>query len=293
MKRLDIYQTVTDTIIEAIEQGLSGGLEMPWHTMSSIPQNVKTGNLYHGVNVPLLWAHQLAHGYKSAVWATYRQWQEIGAQVKKGAKGVQIVFWKSFEVEPEDDNQEAETRMFARYSTVFNADQVEGFDANADFEPSDIQAIGAADALIEATGADIRHNENSAYYNVAADYINLPSRDIFKETKGGDATANYYATLYHELTHWSGAKHRLDRNQNNKFGDEDYAFEELVAELGAAMLCASTGIESAPREDHARYIQNWLKALKNDKKFIFAASSQAQKATDYLFSFQDQMEMAA
>ncbi|MCB0343394.1 MAG: DUF1738 domain-containing protein [Bdellovibrionales bacterium] len=291
-QKSDIYQTVTDQIIAAIETGLKGKVELPWHGVSTLPQNARTGNSYHGVNVPLLWVHQLAQGYKSAVWATYRQWQDMGAQVKKGEKGVQVVFWKSVEIEPEDDHQEAETRMFARYSVVFNAGQVDGYEPKTDFVPSDIKSIGAADALIEATGADIRHEDLRAYYHVAGDYINLPCPEFFKETKGSSATENYYSVLFHELTHWSGAKHRLDRLHSSKFGDTDYAFEELVAELGSAYLCASTGIESVSRDDHALYIQNWLEALRSDKKFIFAASSQAQKAVDYLFSFMEQVEAA-
>ena len=120
------------------------------------------------------------------------------------------------------------------------------------------------------------------------DYINLPSPEFFKDTCGSTTTQNYYSTAFHELVHWTGAEKRLNREQKHKFASKDYAFEELVAELGAAMLCASTGVESSPREDHAIYIQNWLKALKDDKKFIFSASSQAQKAADYLFSFTNQ-----
>lgn len=116
---------------------------------------------------------------------------------------------------------------------------------------------------------------------------------MFKDTTTSTATENYYSTLFHELTHWTGAKHRLDRLNNEKFGGKDYAFEELVAELGAAMCCASTGVTSSPREDHARYIQNWLHALKSDKRFIFAAASQAQKAVDFLFSQQQAETLAA
>ncbi len=285
MKRTDIYQTVTDTIIKALEKGISGEFELPWHRVSSIPQNARTGKLYRGVNVPLLWVHQLVENRASGIWATYRQWQEMGAQVRKSEKGAQVVFWKSFEVEPKDDNDEPETRMFARYSTVFNADQVDGYDIIESFVPSDIKAISAADALIDATGADIRHEGNSAYYSLIGDYIALPSPEVFKETKESSATGNYYSTLFHELTHWSGAEHRLDRFAKTNFDKAAYAFEELVAELGAAFLCASTKVASTAREDHTQYIQKWLEALRNDKKFVFSAASQAQKAVDYLFSF--------
>lgn len=147
--------------------------------------------------------------------------------------------------------------------------------------------------LVSQTGADIRHSGDQAYYAPAQDYIVMPSRALFKDTSTSTATENYYSTLFHELTHWTGAKHRLDRLSNDRFGSKDYAFEELVAELGAAMCCALTGVTSSPREDHARYILSWLKALKSDKRFIFSAASHAQKALDFLFSQQQETALAA
>lgn len=150
-----------------------------------------------------------------------------------------------------------------------------------------------ADNLIKATTADIRHAEDSAYYHLMDDYINLPSCEKFKDMNDGTASDNYYSVAFHELTHWTGAKHRLNRINLSKFGSPDYAFEELVAELGSAMCCATTGIEVCVREDHSKYIKNWLKALKDDKKFIFAASSQAQRAVDYLYSFKEQQKEVA
>lgn len=184
--------------------------------------------------------------------------------------------------------------MFARYSTVFNIDQVEGYEAPAlDFEPSEITSNQLADNLINATGADIRHGEGGAFYNMGSDYINLPAPEHFKESADATASDNYYSVAFHELTHWTGAKNRLDRINLSKFGSPDYAFEELVAELGSAMCCAVTAIENTVREDHSKYINNWLKALKDDKKFIFAASSQAQKAVDFLYAFQDQQQEVA
>ena len=284
--KTDIYETVTNTIIEALENGLTGKLEMPWHGVTALPQNARTENNYNGINIPLLWTYQMKKEYQSGIWATYKQWQDLGAQVKKGEKGAPVVFWKSIEVEPSDDNEEAESRMFARYSSVFNVAQVEGYEALTEsFEPNDIQAIAAADNLLDSSGIEIRYGEGGAYYSTMGDYINLPRPEFFKETDDSSATENFYSTAFHEMTHATGAKHRLDRDMNHKFASKDYAFEELIAELGAAMLCTSTGVTPAPREDHALYIQNWLKALKNDKKFIFAASSQAQKAADYLHSF--------
>ena len=294
MNHVDIYQTVTNTIIEAIENGIEGKCEMPWHGMSALPFNAKTQNPYNGINIPQLWACQVIGGFSQGVWATYRQWAELGAQVKKGSKGVQVVFWKQYEKENQEDPEKTNVCMFARYSTVFNIDQVEGYEAPAlDFEPSEITSNQLADNLINATGADIRHGEGGAFYNMGSDYINLPAPEHFKESADATASDNYYSVAFHELTHWTGAKNRLDRINLSKFGSPDYAFEELVAELGSAMCCAVTAIESTVREDHSKYINNWLKALKDDKKFIFAASSQAQKAVDFLYAFQDQQQEVA
>lgn len=294
--RADIYQTVTDTIIAAIEKGLDGKFEMPWHQINRIPENAKTGNCYQGINVPLLWVYQIKKEYSLPVWATYKQWAEMGAQVKRGEKGAPVVFYKTFEIESEDEKDDPQTRIFARHSIVFNAAQVEGYEGTASAEapsPALIENIESADRLAQESGADIRHGSDQAYYVPAHDYIMMPAREKFRDTTTSTATENYYSTLFHELTHWTGAKHRLDRLRQDKFGSQDYAFEELVAELGAAMCCASTGVTSSPREDHARYIENWLHALKSDKRFIFTASSQAQKAVDFLFSPQQAQARAA
>ena len=292
MTKIDIYQDVTNRIIKALEKGLDGQFELPWHGISQIPENAHTGKKYKGVNVPLLWVYQFSEGYQSGIWATYKQWQERGAQVRKGEKASQILFWKMMEQKPNQDNEEQSFRMFARWSRVFNADQVEGFNLENEFIPSHIEQMAAADALIQATGADIRHDEIKAFYAPTGDYINMPPSERFKDTADSTATENYYSTLFHELTHWTGAKQRLDRFALEKFSKADYAFEELVAELGAAMTCAMTGVTPLPRADHAKYIACWLKALADDKKFIFSAASHAQKAVDYLYNTME-MKVAA
>jgi antirestriction protein ArdC len=240
------------------------------------------------VNVFLLWQVAASKHYKTGEWASYRQWQERGAQVRKGERGTMIVFWKKIDVDPDEDNEQQKTRMFAKYSAVFNADQVEGYEITIP-EKSDISVIARADNLLEASGADIRHGPGGAYYAVIGDYINLPCPEDFKATDASTATQNYYSIALHELTHWSGSANRLDRFAGWKAGTETEAFEELIAELGSvmlcAMLCAMCGVESTVRADHAHYIAHWLKALKNDRKCIFRAASAAQKAADYLVSF--------
>lgn len=271
----DIYQTVTNNIIEAIEAGQTADkYQAPWSGVSVMPENVASGNLYRGVNVISLWVHQAVSGFDSGVWGTYKQWKEQGAQVKKGEKGTRVVFWKALDVEPEGDDEEQNIRMFAKWTTVFNAAQVEGYTGKA-VAPvmGGGECIEEAEQFVAATGADIRRDDLRAYYRPAEDYIALPDKTVFTDTATSTATECYYSTLLHELTHWSGAAHRLDRSQSGK--RSDYAFEELIAELGAAMMCAMLGITSETRADHAQYIDGWLKALKDDRRFIFAAASQA------------------
>ncbi|MFH1157941.1 MAG: zincin-like metallopeptidase domain-containing protein [Pseudomonadota bacterium] len=294
MNRSDIYTEVTDTIIKAIEDGQANGRwELPWHGYSVMPHNAVTKKHYRGVNVPLLWIRQQRGGFQSGLWATYRQWLEVGAQVRKGEKGSPVVFWKTIDVEPHGEDESAETRMFARYSTVFNAAQVDGFEIAAPAPRAEITLKDDCTRFVAATKANIEHGHPMACYSVTDDKILMPEPSLFRDTKAATATVNYFSTLSHELTHWVGARHRLDRIQHKKFGDSAYAFEELVAELGAAMLCTSLGVTPAPRDDHAQYVKNWLRALNDDKRFIFSAASQAQKAVDYLYSLQPQEQEAA
>lgn len=203
------------------------------------------------------------------------------------------MFWKEIEIEPQGDDEEGETRMFARWSVVFNADQVDGFEIPVSGDgKGEAEILEGAESFLKATGADIRQGGSRACYDRTGDYIALPDRGLFHDTDTSTATEGFYSTALHELTHWSGAPHRLNREKGKSFGDSAYAFEELTAELGAAMLCASLGITGSTRADHAQYIDGWLKALKDDKKFIFAAASQAQKAADYLKSLQPEPKAA-
>ena len=287
----DIYTEVTDAIIRAIEEGQANGKwELPWHNFSTVPQNAVTKKHYRGINVPILWIRQQKRGFKSALWATYNQWQDAGAQVRKGEKGAPVVFWKTIDVEPQGDDEEAGTRMFARHSSVFNAEQVDGFTLPQSGKPAEITLKEDCTRFIAATGANIEYGHPHACYIPSVDKIHMPAPAMFRDTKAATATEGFYAVLFHETTHWTGAAHRLDRIKHKKYGDNDYAFEELIAELGAAMLCASLGVTPAPRDDHAQYIKNWLKALNDDKRFIFSAASQAQKAMDFLYSLQPQQE---
>lgn len=286
-ERFDVHQHVTDQIIAAMEDG-AGSWQMPWHRSGHAitrPKNIASGNAYRGINILSLWIAAEAKAYPHGLWGTYKQWQDRGAQVRKGEKSTVVVFYKELEVSREEAPEETETRLFARASRVFNVEQVDGFTLPAgDEAPTEdrIEPVDAAEAFTAGTGARITIGGDRACYRPAEDRITMPDRARFTGSATSSPTEAWYGTLLHELTHWSGAKHRLDRNLSSRFGDEAYAMEELVAELGAAFLCADLGIAATPRPDHAAYLAGWLKVLKADKKAVFTAASQASRAADYL-----------
>lgn len=286
--RRDVHQQVTDSIVEAIEAG-AGDWQMPWHRSGeglNRPVNIESRNPYRGINILNLWIAAQSQGFGYSVWGTYRQWQNRGCQVRKGEKGSLVVFYKKLEFEaedPETGETETEERLMARASTVFNADQVDGYESEPLPEPADpAQTIAEAEAFVQATGAEIRHGGQRAFYNRTGDFIQIPERERFIGTETSTSTEAYYGVLLHELTHWTGHENRCARQFGKRFGDDAYAMEELVAELGSAFLSADLGIAQAPRADHAAYLDNWLRVLKADKKAIFTAASQASKAAEYL-----------
>ena len=281
-ERFDIHQHITNQIIGLIERG-AGEFRLPWHSSGSImcPVNVASKKHYRGVNIVALWAASEHLGFTSAVWGTYRQWAEAGAHVRKGEKSSYVVFYKELEFASADDG-ETETRLFARATPVFSAEQVDGFELPSASEVAPVEPITAADAFVSATGATIQHGGSKAYYRPSTDTIQLPARADFVGTSTSTAQEAYYSTLLHELTHWTSPAHRCDRQLGKRFGDDAYAMEELVAELGAAFLCAELGITVEPRADHAQYLASWLNVLKADKRAIFTAASAASKAAQYL-----------
>jgi antirestriction protein ArdC len=217
-------------------------------------------------------------GYSMPLWASFKQWQELGATVKKGEKGTMIVFYSPIQkdsVNPESGDLEKSIYHCLKSYYVFNACQVEGIDFEMPAAPEkQFNPIPALEDRLIKTGANIKHGSNSAFYRPSEDSIHLPNKTDFK------SESDYYATALHELTHWSGAKHRLDRTKGKRFADSAYAFEELVAELGAAFLCQDYSIAGDLR--HADYIGSWLKCLKADNKAIFNAAALAQKAANYI-----------
>lgn len=282
-EKKDIFQRVTDQIVKAIEDG-TGSYRMPWRTSGGFPHspiNTVSRRPYRGINVLVLWATAQEREYRSGMWATYKQWQELGAQVRKGEKSANVVFWKFFDRdgETQDNAGEHETSVrripMARDYWVFNAEQVDGFQA-PEVKVSRAERIEHAEKFFRLLAVKILPGENAAFYQRETDSVHMPAFEAFKEP------LFYYSVLSHESTHWTGAPHRLNRDLSGRFGSESYAMEELVAELGAAFLCAELRLPSDPRLDHAPYIASWLKALRNDKRAIFTAAAKAQEAVDWM-----------
>jgi antirestriction protein ArdC len=245
------------------------------------------GHVYQGINALLL---GLQGG---GIWATYNAWKKRGAQVSKGQRGTGIVFFKTI---TKEDSQTGETESFglARGYTVFSADQVEGWDGATQITPDLIKTAEVAERFITETGAVIRYQNGRAFYSPKGDFISVPAD--WRNTPGVDASAGRYLTTFHELGHWTGAVHRLDRKFGARFGDQAYAFEELVAELTSAFLAAALGVtgeaDAGHVESHAKYLNSWIARLKEDKRAIFTAAAAAQKAVAYL-SNAEQVAIAA
>jgi antirestriction protein ArdC len=229
-------------------------------------------------------AYAEASGYSSGTWGTYRQWAEAGAQVRKSEKAAFVVFYKELEVPAETGEAETETRLFARATPVFAAEQVDGYKPPViDAPPVVTMApIEQAEAFVAATGAQIDHGGTRAFYRPSTDSIQLPPREAFIGSSTSSPAESYYSTLCHELTHWTSTESRCNRQLGKRFGDHAYAMEELVAELGAAFLCADLQITDEPCADHAQYLASWLSVMKEDKKAIFTAASKASEAAAYL-----------
>lgn len=298
--RTDVYQRITGQIVAELEKGVRPWLK-PWnaeHAAGRITRPLRhNGVPYQGINVVMLWAAAVAQGFAAPIWITFKQAQQLGAHVRRGEKG-NLVVYASTVIRTETDEETGEEQErdipFMRGYTVFNVEQIEGLPAHfyAPAEPrlDTVQRIDRAEAFFSATGAEIRHGGTQAYYAVHPDYVQMPPFETFRDAE------SYYATLGHECTHWTRHPSRLDRDFGRKrWGDEGYAMEELVAELGSAFLSADLDLTLEPREDHAAYIGSWLKVLKNDKRAVFAAAAHAQRAADFLHSLhaQERREEAA
>lgn len=290
-RKFDVHQEITNRIVDAIET--AGEFRLPWIRNGGgsmkRPVNIASGRPYNGVNIIALWVSELENVFPSHLWGTYRQWQGRGCQVRRGEKSSLVVFYKRLQFDRTDEETgetEQAERLIARASYVFNAGQVEGFTLKTE-QPSAGPAfdpIARAEQFAAATGARIHEGGDMACYIPVLDLIRMPDRHRFTGTDTTSPAEAYYSTLCHELTHWSGAKARLDRDMSGRFGSEGYAMEELVAELGAAFLCSELDITPEPRPDHAAYIATWLKVLKDDKRAVFTAASKASQAADWLLA---------
>lgn len=292
-KRRDLHELVTNTIIEQLEAGT-----VPWHKpwkgddnrAFDIPKNFTTGKHYRGVNILMLWCATIGKEFKTSEWATFNQWADKKEMIRKGEKGSLIVYYDTFEKEVEGEVKEI---PFLKSSVVFNRCQLASYQPPAVEEEQQpikplVERIEYVDTFINQTQANIQHKGGRACYVPSLDEIHMPTVDAFVDTKACTATEGYYSTLLHELTHWTGNEQRLKRQGGKKFGDQNYATEELVAELGAAFLCAEFDISVVEKGNHASYVASWLKALKDNKQCIFTAASEASKAVDYLKTLQPQ-----
>ncbi|MCX7143643.1 MAG: zincin-like metallopeptidase domain-containing protein [Proteobacteria bacterium] len=268
-----IYEVVTERIIAALEAGTPPWVR-PWSgQLEPVPVNAGSRRAYNGINRLLLTLEGQAHGFSRNAWLTYRQATELGGQVRGGEHGTTIVFYKR----PQMAEADAAVPLL-RCFTVFNLAQVDGLPENVaqPAAPPTWDSLEEAERLLVGTGADIRHGGFSAFFSPAEDLIQLPERGCFANAE------DYYATATHELSHWTGAPSRCNRQLTGRFGQEAYAMEEMVAEMASAFVCAYLRIDG--RLQHASYVANWLEVLKRDKRAIFTAAAQAQRAADYLLT---------
>ena len=276
---MDIKQTITNSIIDMLEQG---GLENRplWNQAlaTGLPRNGKTGLTYNGVNILILWNRAVQKSYSSNVWLTYKQAAELGGQVRQGEKSVMGVYFEMVKSTRQAADDDAVVYPMCKPFWLFNVAQIDALPAALYAVPNrnTFHPIEDAEVILNKSGAVIRHGYDKASYSPAKDKIYLPYREAFASPE------NFYMTACHELVHWVGHASRLNRDFGSRFGSEAYAFEELIAELGSAFLCAQLGLVEATLEDHASYLDSWLKVLKNDKNAIFTASKQAGLAVDFI-----------
>ena len=284
----DHYQDVTDRIIAALEAG-TPPWRRPWDPDKAggpaMPRNAATGQRYRGINVLTLGMSVLAFASGDPRWATYKQAEDRGWQVRRGERGTTGFFFKRLELRddsrPEDDEEAVRRIPLLRAFTLFHASQIDGIPA---YVPPTVaeapwRAPEAAEIILANSGAVIRVGGERAFYSPATDHIQLPPRAAFATAEG------FCGTLVHELGHWTGAASRLNRDLRNAFGSHDYAREELRAEIGQMMVCGELGIAGCDFSNNAAYVASWLEKLRSDRKEIFRAAADAQRIADYLLAF--------
>ncbi len=280
---MNVYQIITDRIIKTLETGVIPW-HKPWDSTRGMPRNFVTKKPYRGINVFLL----SNHSFKSPYWMTFNQISGLGGSVKTGSKATPVIFWKLLKQNDELINPEGEDKdtkggnsiPLLRYYNVFNIEQTNGISIPEEpirtFNP-----IEECEKIVSAmpNRPEIQHSGNKAFYSPQKDFVNMPLQDSFYSRE------EYYSTIFHELTHSTGHKSRLSRpgvTNFHQFGDTNYSKEELVAEMGAAFLCAISGIENRTVDNSAAYISSWMKQLQNDHKLLIHAAAQAQRAVDFI-----------
>jgi antirestriction protein ArdC len=284
MAQSDILNTTAIRLIKLMEtEGMNW--TKPWTTTTKNngqPISIYKKD-YKGINRLILGMEMAMNGYGSPVFATFQKWKAVGAKIKKGATSHEVVFFKTlFKSETNDKGEEEQIKIpLLKTYRVFNADQVENWDGNwlteGEEQTQDWSDVELADLIVENSGAEINHvNQDKAFYMPSQDMICMPEKAQFKDDSG------YYGTMFHELVHWTGHSSRLDRKFGTRKGNDNYAKEELVAELGAAMLSAIAKVDAEPRADHAQYLNGWIKGLKDQPKMILTAASKAEKAAQFI-----------
>ncbi len=266
-----VYEIITSQILAELEKG-EAPWRKPWRTLPSV--NLITKKPYRGINVFLL----ALQGYGSQFWLTFNQAKQLGGNVRKGEHGTKIVFWKFYETEATDGEIEERKFAFLRYFTVFNLEQTEGLKALLELPPA--FPIESAESIVGGMPNPPAFEQDSrASYIPSQDVVTMPSRTAFASQE------EYYSTLFHELAHATGHEKRLGRDgfdAPQQFGSESYSREELIAEMGSAMLCGVAGIEQNTLANSAAYLKAWIERLKADSKLVISAASAAQKAADYI-----------
>jgi len=289
-EKQDVYTRVTNRIVADLEQGVRTWMK-PWNASNTAGRITRplrhNGMPYSGINILMLWASSIEQGFSAPIWMTFKQAIELNAHVRKGEHGSLVVYANRItKTEDDGSGNEVEREIpFMKGYTVFNVEQIEGLPEIYYTVPESslttVERIERAEAFFASTRADIRYRGDRAFYSCDGDYIQTPVIEAFRDAE------SFYATLAHEGTHWTRHASRLERDFGRKtWGDDGYAREELVAELGAAFLCADLGLTPDVRDDHAAYIATWLTVLKNDKRAIFSAAAYAQKAVDFLHRLQ-------
>jgi antirestriction protein ArdC len=295
--RASIYQEITDKIIAELEGGRLPWVQ-PWGTSAvqaplAMPKNAATERRYSGINVLILWGAVIQHGFPGQSWLTFRQALSLGGNVRKGERGTTVVFADRFVPDQERararvQGDEPNSIPFLKRFTVFNVAQCDGLAGDLVTVPPPVRdglILPKVEALIRASGADLRLGGDKAFYSPALDYIQVPRPDAYFEP------INWHRTALHELGHWSGAATRLGRDLSGSYGSKSYAREELVAEMTAAFTCATLGI--TPTVRHADYIGSWLEVLREDDRAIVRAASAASKAAEFLLTFRPTTESTA